>query len=62
MTAARADWQMQVYAGAHHGFTERPLGTGGPRRAGVGYHELADRRSWQAMRDVLDERLTLPSA
>lgn len=56
MTRAEADWQLQVYAAAMHGFTERP-DVGRPRRAGSEYHEAADRRSWAAMRNFLDERL-----
>jgi dienelactone hydrolase len=57
MTHAGADWQLQVYAGAMHGFTERRLGDGTPQRPGSQYHEAADRRSWAAMRAFLGEML-----
>jgi dienelactone hydrolase len=55
MVAAGADWQLQVYAHAMHGFTERGLGDGKPPRAGSQYHQATDRRSWRAMRAFLDE-------
>jgi dienelactone hydrolase len=57
MTAAGADWQVQVYGGAMHGFTERAPGEQKPQRPGVQYHAAADRRSWQAMRALFDETL-----
>jgi dienelactone hydrolase len=50
MTQARADWQMHLYANAMHGFTER-----GFERPGCKYDGAADRRSWSAMRSLLDE-------
>jgi len=53
MTAARVDWQLVVYGGAVHSFTN-------PRAAtvdlpGIAYHESTDRRSWQAMLDLFAE-------
>jgi len=46
MNAAGADWQMHVHANALHGFTH-----------GADYEERADRRSWDAMRSLFDEKL-----
>ncbi|HEX2732804.1 MAG TPA: dienelactone hydrolase family protein [Polyangiaceae bacterium] len=54
MTRARADWQTQVYADAMHSFTERPV-EGRPARPGLAYNEAADRRSWAAMKLLLEE-------
>jgi dienelactone hydrolase len=53
MTAGGADWQLVVYGGAVHSFTN-------PRASnvdlpGIEYHEPTDRRSWQAMCDLFDE-------
>jgi len=56
MTRAEVDWQIHVYGGAEHGFTER-VPAGKPQRPGVRYDEVADRRSWAAMRDLLSDRL-----
>jgi dienelactone hydrolase len=55
MTAGGVDWQLVVYGGAVHSFTN-------PRAAnvdlpGIAYHEPTDRRSWQAMCDLFDEVL-----
>jgi dienelactone hydrolase len=52
MTRATADWQLCAYANALHGFTERNV-----HRPGVQYDEAADRRSWRAMRALLEETL-----
>jgi len=52
MSAAGVDWQHHVYAGAMHGFT-----VPGVTQPGCAYHELADRRSWAAMRALFDEVL-----
>ncbi|HEX3334410.1 MAG TPA: dienelactone hydrolase family protein [Acidimicrobiales bacterium] len=53
MTGGGVDWQMVVYGGAVHSFTN-------PRAAnvdlpGIDYHEPTDRRSWQAMLDLFAE-------
>ncbi|MEQ1631509.1 MAG: dienelactone hydrolase family protein [Planctomycetota bacterium] len=55
MTAARVDWQMHVYGGAGHSFTNRDIDAFG--FAGFAYHADADRRSWQAMRALFEEAL-----
>jgi dienelactone hydrolase len=52
MTRAGADWQLDVYGGAKHGFTVR-----GIERPGCAYEERADRRSWAAMLALLDETI-----
>lgn len=56
MKAAGADWQVITYGGARHAFTNA---VEAERLAalGFGYHEQADRRSWAAMRDFLEEML-----
>ena len=53
MRAGGVDWQLHVYGGAVHSFTN-------PRASavdipGIAYHEPTDRRSWQAMLDLFDE-------
>jgi dienelactone hydrolase len=53
MTAGGVDWQLVVYGGAVHSFTN-------PRASqidlpGIAYHELTDQRSWQAMCDLFAE-------
>lgn len=53
MTAAGADWQMHLYGGTGHSFTNRDIDAYGYE--GFAYDERADRRSWQAMRDLFDE-------
>ena len=53
MTAAGADWQLNAYGGAMHGFThERAVPGATP---GVEYHAPTDRRSFAAARMFLDE-------
>jgi dienelactone hydrolase len=52
MTAAGADWQMHVYAGAAHAFTVRDVAM-----PGCGYHEPSDRRSWRSMCALFEETL-----
>jgi dienelactone hydrolase len=47
------DWQVQVYGGAGHGFTNPEAdGAGVPELA---YHAAADKRSWRAMLRLFDE-------
>ena len=51
MNAAGADWQLSMYGGALHGFTHAdPKWAAVP---GVGYHPLADSRSFAAAGDFL---------
>ena len=57
MMQAGADWQHHIYANAMHGFTEGKLTDPKVPRPGSAYHEPSDRRSWAAMRALLEERL-----
>ncbi len=50
MNAAGIDWQMVLYSGAAHSFTNRNAD-----RDGYRFHEPSDRRSWRAMADFLAE-------
>jgi len=56
MRAGGVDWQLHLYGGAQHSFTN-------PRAAqvdlpGIAYHEPTDQRSWRAMCDLFDEVLS----
>lgn len=53
LTQAGADWQLHGYGHAGHAFTDASVKPGA--RPGFGHDEAADRRSWQAMRDFLEE-------
>jgi len=53
MTKGRVDWQLVMYGGAVHSFTN-PASGGDPSR-GVAYDERADRRSWEAMEAFFEE-------
>jgi len=55
MAAAGADWQMLLLGGAGHSFTNPEIDAWG--FPGFAYDERADRRSWLAMRALLDETL-----
>lgn len=55
MRAANADWQLVQYSGAVHSFTDPRAGNDNSR--GAAYNAAADRRSWEAMKDFLAERL-----
>lgn len=48
MRQAKVDWQMNIYGGAVHGFTNPDNGTDNSK--GVAYNEKADKRSWEAMK------------
>jgi dienelactone hydrolase len=54
MNAAGVDWQMHLYSGAGHSFTNK-LADGS--RPGFQYHEASDLRSWQAMTNFFHEVL-----
>jgi len=56
MRNAGVDWQMIFYGGAVHSFTN-PASGNDPSK-GAAYNELADRRSWEAMRAFFAEILT----
>jgi dienelactone hydrolase len=53
MNAAGKDWQITVYGGVGHSFTNRQIDA--YCMTGFNYDEVADRRSWQAMLDLFDE-------
>jgi dienelactone hydrolase len=50
-----ADWRIDVYGGVGHSFTNAAIdGLGIP---GIAFDERADRRSWQTMLSLFDEKL-----
>ena len=55
LTAARVDWQLHLYGGVGHSFTNRDIDALGI--AGFAYDGTADDRSWRAMLDLFDEVL-----
>lgn len=55
MRAANIDLQIVQYSGAVHSFTDERAGTDNSK--GAAYNALADRRSWEAMKDFLAEKL-----
>jgi dienelactone hydrolase len=54
LTSAGADWQVHVYGGTVHAFTNPRANDPG---FGTVYHPTADARSWQSMRNFLAEVL-----
>jgi dienelactone hydrolase len=56
MDRAGADWQLNIYGGAMHGFTHQHAVAGAV--PGVAYHRLADERSFAATRAFLAEALS----
>jgi dienelactone hydrolase len=57
MRASGADWQFLLYGGAGHSFTDKGVDALG--MTGFFYDAATDRRSWAAMRDLLDETFRL---
>lgn len=55
MKAAGADWQLLVYGGVGHSFTDRSVDA--LNLPGFKYDAAADRRSWKAMKDLFEEAL-----
>jgi dienelactone hydrolase len=55
MRGAGVDWELVVYGGAVHRFTNPSAGA--DVSSGAAYNEKADRRSWQAMKDFFQEAL-----
>lgn len=53
MEAAGVDYQLIMYAGAVHAFTQKEAGNDPSK--GAAYNEAADRRSWRAMQDFFAE-------
>jgi dienelactone hydrolase len=54
-TAAGVDWQLHLYGGVGHSFTNPDIDRLG--LAGFAYDEAADRRSWAAMLGLFEETL-----
>ncbi len=55
MRAGGVDWEMNLYGGAAHSFTNPEAG--GMGVPGIEYHEPTARRSWAAMVDLFDETI-----
>ena len=53
MRAGRVDWQLVVYGGSVHSFTNERAST--VDIPGIAYDEVTDRRSWRAMLDLFGE-------
>ena len=53
MRQGGVDWQLVIYGGAVHGFTNPANGTDNSK--GVAYNSAADRRSWQQMQAFFAE-------
>ena len=53
MDDAKISYQFTIYSGAVHSFTEK--GAGSDTSTGAAYNELADRRSWEGMKEFLGE-------
>ncbi|HEV2271215.1 MAG TPA: dienelactone hydrolase family protein [Steroidobacteraceae bacterium] len=51
MTRAGADWRINLYGGAQHGFTDPEVDP--VKWPGAAYNALADARSWRAMQDPI---------
>jgi dienelactone hydrolase len=55
MRATNVDWQMHLYGGVKHSFTNPAAGHFGSEE--FGYDQAADQRSWRAMLGLFDEVL-----
>ena len=53
MRRAKADWRMISYGGAVHSFTVPEAGDDPAK--GAAYNQAADKRSWRALKDFLEE-------
>jgi len=53
MRQAKVDWQLKMYGGAVHSFTEPEVGTDNSK--GAAYNEKADKRSWADMQQFFAE-------
>lgn len=53
MDDAKIPYQFTIYSGAVHSFTEK--GAGSDITKGAAYNELADHRSWEGMKEFLEE-------
>jgi dienelactone hydrolase len=55
MQDANVDWQINLYGGTYHGFTRYSLGF--DTSSGKAYNYNADKRSWEAVKSLLHEKL-----
>ena len=55
MSAAHVDWELVLYGGAVHAFTEKSAGN--DPSTGAAYNARADRRSWREMTSLLRRTL-----
>jgi len=55
MSDAKVDWELVLYGGAVHSFTQKSAGTDPSH--GAAYNANADRRSWDEMRDLFKQVL-----
>ena len=57
MTAGGVDWQMHVFGGAQHSFTDPGIDAMAKAAgmSGMSYHRPSDERSWRLMRDMFVE-------
>jgi dienelactone hydrolase len=53
MKKAKVDWQLVLYGGAVHSFTQKDAGNDNSK--GAAYNEEADLRSWEAMKQFFAE-------
>lgn len=53
MKKTKADWQVVLYSGAVHAFTN--MAAGNDNSKGAAYNATADARSWAAMKNFFDE-------
>ncbi len=53
MKVAGADWQLHVFGGVGHSYTNREIDA--LRMPGFAYNERADRRAWALMLALLEE-------
>ena len=58
MREGGVDWQLVAYGGAVHSFTDWNAGKDNSK--GAAYNERADRRSWEAMRQLFEECFSGP--
>jgi dienelactone hydrolase len=60
MTAKRADWQLHIFGGVGHTYSNPAVDALG--RPGFAYDARADRRSWRMMLDLLEEEFATERA
>jgi dienelactone hydrolase len=58
MARTDVDWQVQIYGGAEHGFTNPEADS--PDIPDHAYSRTADARSWRAMLDLFEEVFGMP--